>query len=268
MKRKITHGFTLVEIAIVLVVIGLLIGGVLRGNELLNSARANSVISQQKSMQTAFYGFVDRFKIVPGDMNGTQALLINNFAAPAVSAGDGNVMLEDSAAFFNNLAQAGFITCSACSSAAIVTPGATGVAATYIPPAGGLNSLNSPVNVFGQPVVFYFNNGATAGSTALAGSSTAGSISFLGASNEGGKPLLLTGGALSSSMLAEIDRKTDDGDPSGGQFRYTDIVAITAVTGASIFVDSTASNKCFSGTAPTFTWTLSPPGICQGASML
>lgn len=268
MKRKIVHGFTLVEIAIVLVVIGLLIGGVLRGNELMNSARASSIISQQKSMQTAFYGFVDRFKIVPGDMNGTQALLINNFAAPAVSAGDGNVMLEDSPAFFNNLTQAGFIVCSACSSSSVMTPGAAGVAATYTPPTSGLSSVNSPVNVYGQAVIFYFNNGATVGSTPVAGSSAAGGISFLGDPAEGGKPLLLTGGALSSRMLAEIDRKTDDGSPSGGQFRYTDIVANTAVTGVSVFVSATVSNKCFSGAATVFSWVVDRPGICQGASML
>ncbi len=271
MKRPINQGFTLVEIAIVLVIIGLLIGGVLRGQELLNSSRASTIASQQTSMQTAFYGFVDRYKMLPGDLSSAQALLINSTTAPASAPSDGNVMLADSPAFFNNLTQSGFIVCAACSSTAVVTPGTSGAsatAATYLPPAGGLSASNSPVNVFAQPMAFYFNTGSTAGSTAVVGGSTPGGINFLGLSGEGGKPLLLTGGVIPSPMMAEIDRKTDDGSPGTGQFRYTDIVAATGTSGTSIFTSAAASNACFAGTAVPFTWVVISSGNCQGASLL
>jgi prepilin-type N-terminal cleavage/methylation domain-containing protein len=269
--RFVSRGFTLVEIAVVLVVIGLLIGGILRGNELMDASRASKIVSQQSSIQTAFYGFIDRYKMLPGDLTSTQALLIDSNTAPAVSAGDGNVLLEDSPAFFNNLTQAGFLVCASCASAAVVTPGAAGAAATaatYIPPAAGLTATNSPVNVYSQPIAFYFNTGTTAGSTPTVGGSTTGSISFLGSASEGGKPLLMTGSGIYSAMLAEVDRKSDDGSPGTGQFRYTDITAQTATSGASIFIGAARSASCFNGAAVPFAWTVNPSGSCQGASLL
>ena len=60
-------GFTLVEIAIVLVIIGLLLGGILKGQELINSAKAKSYASDFRVIQTSLYGFQDRFKAIPGD---------------------------------------------------------------------------------------------------------------------------------------------------------------------------------------------------------
>jgi len=63
-------GFTLVEIAIVLVIIGLLLGGVLKGQELINSAKAKSYAQDFRTIQAALYGFQDRFKGIPGDLAG------------------------------------------------------------------------------------------------------------------------------------------------------------------------------------------------------
>lgn len=63
-------GFTLVEIAIVLVIIGLLLGGVLKGQELINSAKVKSYAQDFRVIQTALYGFQDRYKGVPGDLAG------------------------------------------------------------------------------------------------------------------------------------------------------------------------------------------------------
>src|ERR1700752_3599912 len=64
--RKQT-GFTLIEIAIVLVIIGLLLGGVLKGQELITSARVRNLISQQDGIKAAYFGFLDRFRALPGD---------------------------------------------------------------------------------------------------------------------------------------------------------------------------------------------------------
>lgn len=60
-------GFTLVEIAIVLVIIGLLLGGVLKGQELINSAKVKNLASDFRNVQVVIYGYQDKFKRLPGD---------------------------------------------------------------------------------------------------------------------------------------------------------------------------------------------------------
>lgn len=66
MKNK-QIGFTLIELAIVLVIIGLLLGGVLKGQELINSAKVKNMASDFKNIQVYFYGYQDKFKALPGD---------------------------------------------------------------------------------------------------------------------------------------------------------------------------------------------------------
>ena len=60
-------GFTLVEIAIVLVIIGLLLGGVLKGQELIENAKIKNVINDLKGISAAYYSYQDRYKAIPGD---------------------------------------------------------------------------------------------------------------------------------------------------------------------------------------------------------
>src|SRR4030066_1825099 len=66
MKRN-QSGFTLIEIAIVLVIIGLLLGGVLKGQELLNSAKQKNLAADFKNIPVFIYGYQDKFKALPGD---------------------------------------------------------------------------------------------------------------------------------------------------------------------------------------------------------
>lgn len=63
-------GFTLVEIAIVLVIIGLLIGGVLKGQELITQAKIRNVANDINGISAAIYGYQDRYKRSPGDDSG------------------------------------------------------------------------------------------------------------------------------------------------------------------------------------------------------
>jgi prepilin-type N-terminal cleavage/methylation domain-containing protein len=71
MKQQ-QSGFTLVEIAIVLVIIGLLLGGVLKGQELINSAKVKNMIGDFRSVSSLVYAYQDRFKAFPGDQNQNQ----------------------------------------------------------------------------------------------------------------------------------------------------------------------------------------------------
>jgi prepilin-type N-terminal cleavage/methylation domain-containing protein len=65
--KKQQSGFTLIELAIVLVIIGLLLGGVLKGQELINSAKVKNMASDFKNIQVYIYGYQDKFKALPGD---------------------------------------------------------------------------------------------------------------------------------------------------------------------------------------------------------
>jgi len=60
-------GFTLVEIAIVLVIIGLLLGGVLKGQELVNSAKVKNLANDFRAISSFVYAYQDRFRALPGD---------------------------------------------------------------------------------------------------------------------------------------------------------------------------------------------------------
>jgi prepilin-type N-terminal cleavage/methylation domain-containing protein len=62
-------GFTLVEIAIVLVIIGLLIGGVLKGQSMIYNAKVKRLVKDMEGMRTAVLTYQDRYGMLPGDEN-------------------------------------------------------------------------------------------------------------------------------------------------------------------------------------------------------
>ena len=80
MKRN-QSGFTLIEIAIVLVIIGLLLGGVLKGQELINSAKVKNLANDFKNIPVYIYGYQDKFKALPGD----DALATTHLPVPAAA---------------------------------------------------------------------------------------------------------------------------------------------------------------------------------------
>ncbi len=76
MKRQ-QSGFTLVEIAIVLVIIGLLLGGILKGQELINSAKVKNLANDFRVIPTYIYAYQDKYRAIPGDQ--AQPILNNQF---------------------------------------------------------------------------------------------------------------------------------------------------------------------------------------------
>lgn len=117
MKKQ--KGFTLVEIAIVLVIIGLLLGGVLKGQEMIENARVKDAVNVMKGVQTAYIAYQDRYKAIPGDETAT--VMTNRGWAgntgPGVSNGSLAITLAqtftnggDQAGFWRALRASGFMT--------------------------------------------------------------------------------------------------------------------------------------------------------------
>ena len=92
--KKQQSGFTLVEIAIVLVIIGLLLGGVLKGQELINSAKVKSLASDFRAVPTFIYGYQDRFRAMPGDDRLADTRVAGAFRAATPAGGIGNNVIE------------------------------------------------------------------------------------------------------------------------------------------------------------------------------
>src|SRR5258708_18208577 len=66
-KTSTEKGFTLVEIAIVLVIIGLLLGGILKGQEMITQAKIKNVINDFNGVTVAVTSYQDRYSALPGD---------------------------------------------------------------------------------------------------------------------------------------------------------------------------------------------------------
>ena len=113
-------GFTLIELAIVLVIIGLLLGGVLRGQELINSAKAKNITADLKNVQIFIYGYQDKFRAIPGDdanvathinggtAAGSPAATLNN--AQINGAWNSSTATDESFLFWQHVRLAGFAT--------------------------------------------------------------------------------------------------------------------------------------------------------------
>lgn len=81
-------GFTLIEMSIVLVIIGLIVGGIMVGRDLIEAAEIRSVISDVEKFGTAEHTFALKYNCMPGDCPNAVALL------GAANDGNGNGQID------------------------------------------------------------------------------------------------------------------------------------------------------------------------------
>jgi len=84
-------GFTLVEIAIVLVIIGLLLGGVLKGREMITNAKIKRIENDFAGVSAAIYAYQDRYGSLPGDDPAASTRFAGTWRAADNGNGDGNI---------------------------------------------------------------------------------------------------------------------------------------------------------------------------------
>src|SRR5688572_20266636 len=147
MERK-QAGFTLVEIAIVLVIIGLLLGGILQGQKMITKAKIKNVIADFSGIAAAYHGYQDRYRKVPGDDN--QAAARWNVAG---IDGNGNGWIagkynsatatDESRLWWDHLRRAGFVSGTTSSQPINATGGIVGVQTgdAAAPPGVALGSM-------------------------------------------------------------------------------------------------------------------------------
>jgi prepilin-type N-terminal cleavage/methylation domain-containing protein len=188
--KTMQKGFTLVEIAIVLVIIGLLLGGILKGQEMITQAKIKNVIADMSGVSAAMYGYQDRYRALPGDDKGA----VGRWSSPAVTGGTpGNGVIEgvyasgtlthESMLFWDNLRRAGFISGSGAENPFNAVSGKMGVQT-------GDGSDDTPAGVLG-----------TAVNTNL----------FTG--------LIMCSANLPDKIAISVDAQMDDGDGKAGSVR-------------------------------------------------
>ncbi|WP_019894144.1 type II secretion system protein [Hydrogenovibrio halophilus] len=89
-----SNGFTLVEIAITLVIIGLLLSGTLKAQELIHSAQINRAIEDLKNFQVAYWSYRDRMGEIPGAMNSHSGRLYKVTSDEPTSSGEHRFFYE------------------------------------------------------------------------------------------------------------------------------------------------------------------------------
>lgn len=220
MKQK-QSGFTLIEIAIVLVIIGLLLGGVLKGQELINSAKVKNLATDFKNIPVNIYGYQDKFRALPGDDAGVVAHINGTLATtPAGSQGNGVIngnwnsttQTDESYLFWQHVRLAGLATGS-------TTPGA----ADYI-----------PVNASGGII------GIMAGTTTAANAAITNDATPAVAIR--GSYVICSSGIL-GKFVKQLDLQMDDGNTAGGSMMATPVTgyAIGAAATATASIDDAAS---------------------------
>ncbi len=146
------RGFSLVEMAVVLVIIGLLIGGVMQGQSLIRAAKVRDIITTAADLTTAAAAFKGRYGVLPGDAP-TATTEIQG--ATGNGNGDGLISTAESANVPNHLFAAGFIKGGAIApirttygsvwlvqrSVAIAAGSPCGVAVNNTAPAAPVNNL-------------------------------------------------------------------------------------------------------------------------------
>lgn len=211
--KKQQAGFTLIELAIVLVIIGLLLGGVLKGQELINSAKVKNMAADFRNVPVYIYGYQDKFKALPGDDQNA----VGHVSAAATEVGNGNGKIEgvwnstnktvESALFWEHIRLAGLAPGSTDISTATATSG-------FYPTNsdGGRIGVTTDKPIAKLPGAYFMCSAAILGKYAK-----------------------------------QLDLTIDDGTPDGGSLRATtasDFTTTGGETAATAWVDSDSYTVC------------------------
>ncbi len=225
-SKESQRGFTLVELAIVLVIIGLIISAVLKGQELIVSARLKSTISDIDGIRSAANTFRDKYNALPGDYAnapsrvGTPAGVTWATCTGLPGACDGSGVIDgdgltaETLLFWSHMAAANLISGVSPVGAAVIGDGLP-----TAPVGGGLTIRN-------ELVINKTSHWIALGSAAA-----------------------VPTGVLDAEQALLIDEKADDARPGTGSIRSetkacTDVAALAEIDGTTAYDPDPAVSGC------------------------
>ncbi|HEU5046934.1 MAG TPA: prepilin-type N-terminal cleavage/methylation domain-containing protein [Rickettsiales bacterium] len=275
MPVQTTRGFTLIELSIVLVIIGLIVGGVLTGRDLIEAAANRAQIAQIEKYNTAVRAFQGKYGGIPGDLSLSLATSFG-FQTGSCDGGqarrDGNGLLEgypggwttnqdqfigETELFWEDLSQASLVdgafpsgggavrNCSITDTTQISLSTGAYAVGNFIP-AAKVGNGNYVYAYTGDsvPAARYTSDSSTAITYPVNSDNWFGISRVTGTSGNGWT--MMSNAGLTVLQAYNIDKKLDDGKPLSGN-----VVAFFS-TGNGIFAPialaAPSSTTCFDTT--------------------
>ncbi|MFM9889370.1 MAG: type II secretion system protein [Rickettsiales bacterium] len=258
LPRSARLAFSLVELSIVLVILGLLTGGILAGQSLIRAAELRSITTQINLYTTAAQTFRDKYFAIPGDMNNATAFWgTDNVGCPngggstGTCNGDGNGQIGliasgcEAQEFWRQLARAGLIEGS-------YTP--LTASACYDLPVLGTNIPKTKLSNVGFGIAYTANIVSNAGGSFPSNflyTGSYGNAFYIGGNNISGVNYLQMVPAFKVEEAWNIDTKMDDGRPDLGSVTsvllgpYNSGCATSATPGSAAYnLSNTAGSQC------------------------
>ncbi len=255
-----TKGFSLIELATVIVIISLILAGVASGINLVKQSEIRATIADFQAYKKAYRDFTVRYKQVPGDMVNAANFWSSGCAVTITCNGDGDARIE---ALWNNSLDETARAWKHLNLAELIPDGIAVIPAAYLgtitigvlAPAGKINGTG-----------YYIASGSDIGRSTTGGTVMASPWSdalvnsvFLGRASSLTVSNGLTYGSMNALTTYNIDKKIDDGvtDVSGnatgfasGKFRARNDSTLSTNcvnAGATSYVTSSTSEVCIVG---------------------